>query len=215
MVPKRPDPVVVEPAVPNTPELCVDAKGDGFSAGAALPNKPVLGVVAVLPNSPLDPVVGAVPNRPPLDAVEVFVVPPAEAVELNKPAPLEVVAGLPNNPPPAAGGVALLAEANMLLLLVLVAGAAALLNKPEVVVEGLANKLEVNGLLLPFALLPNNPPVSGEALFVSDCKPNGFLGGVADFVSSDDIFRPNSPPSVSPDKNYQVLVPPCQCHSFE
>jgi hypothetical protein len=83
------------------------------------------------------------------------------------------------------------------------AGVAALLNKP-VPAAGFPKRLEVKGLPVPAGLAPNNPPGSGDELFVSD-KPNGFLGGV-DLVSSDDIFNPNKPPSLSPAKQDDGLA---------
>ena len=190
-----------EGAAPNKPVL-----------GAVLPNSPVVLVVvaAVLPNSPEEGVLATgVPNNPPLAAGVVIVA--VEVVEPNKPPLLEVVVVLPNSPPPPpslppppppAGVVALLAAVNRFPLIAVLAGA--LLNRP--VVAGLANRLEVKGLLVPVAgVLPNKPPDSGAAVFVSS-KPNGFLGDVEDLVSSDEIFRPNNPLSLSPELHGEMLA---------
>ena len=213
-VPNNPEDAVLAGAVPNNPE-------DAVLAGA-VPNNPAEAVVAgAVPNNPEDAVLaGAVPNNPE-DAVLAGVVPnnpppeaevaPAEVeapkspvdsllvaltvegVEPNK--PLDVVAVLLNRPLALLAGAVVLADTNMLPPLEVLAGAAELLKTPGPL-TGLPNRLEVKGLLVPAGLLPNNPPDSeaGDAALASG-KPNGFLGGVEVFASSDDIFRPNNPPS--------------------
>ena len=198
-VPNNPDDAALAGAVPNNPE-------DAVLAGA-VPNNPEDAVLAgAVPNNPEDAVLaGAVPSNPPPDAevaladeeapkspVDALLVAlTVEGVEPNK--PLDVVTVLLNRPPLA--GAVVLADTNMLPPLEVLAGAAELLKTPGPL-TGLPNRLEVKGLLVPPGLLPNNPPDSeaGDAAFASD-KPNGFLGGVEVFASSDDIFRPNNPPS--------------------